>query len=68
MAVLDASKVLDEVNHYALCIKLIAMSVPVYLLNVIINCHLKLSGFVNWCGVLSSMFYIKSDVRQGICQ
>ena len=27
--------------------------------------HLKLRGYVLWCGRLSSSFYVKSGVRQG---
>ena len=45
--------------------KLICIGVPVYLLNILMNWHLKLCGYVLWCGRLSSSFYVKSGVRQG---
>jgi hypothetical protein len=64
-AALDASKAFDRVNHYALFCKLMSIGVPVYMLNVLIDWHLKLSGCVLWCGVLSYSFVIKSGVRQG---
>ena len=46
MAALDASKAVDRVNHFALFTKLICIGVPVYLLNILMNWHLKLCGYV----------------------
>jgi hypothetical protein len=65
MAALDATKAFDRINHYALFYKLICLGIPLCLLNVIINLHLNLCGCVRWQGVLSSVFSIKSGVRQG---
>ena len=65
MVALDASKIFDNVNDYALFTKLVATGAPVYLLNVVINLHLKLSGCMNWCGAIYSVLYIKSGMRQG---
>ena len=38
---------------------------PVYLLDILINWHLKLNGRVIWQGALSAVFHVKSGVRQG---
>jgi hypothetical protein len=65
MAALDASKAFDRVNHYALFTKLIHLCVPLYLLNVIVCWHMKLTSCVLWCGLFSEKFLIKSGVRQG---
>jgi hypothetical protein len=65
LASLDATKAFDRVNHYALFYKLMCLHIPVYLLNIIVDWHLKLSGYVLWNGMLSSSFCLKSGVRQG---
>jgi hypothetical protein len=64
-AALDASKAFDKVNRYALFHKLICLGIPLYLLCILVDWHFKLSGCVLWNGCLSSMFAIKSGVRQG---
>jgi Reverse transcriptase (RNA-dependent DNA polymerase) len=65
MAALDASKAFDRVNHYGLFCKLMKLGLPLYLLNVVINWHLKLKGQVRWNGRLSGIFNIRSGIRQG---
>ena len=65
MAAHNASKAFDRVNHFVLFTKLICTGVPIYPLNILMNWHLKLSGYVLWCGRLSSSFYVESGVRQG---
>lgn len=62
---LDASKAFDRVNHYALFTKWIHLCVPLYLLNVIVCWHMKLSSCVLWCGLFCEKFLIKSGVSQG---
>jgi hypothetical protein len=65
LAALDASKAFDRINHYGLFCKLMSLSIPLYLINIVVNWHLKLKGRVKWGNVLSTCFYIKSGIRQG---
>ena len=62
---LDISKAFDGVNHYGLFIKMMEVGMPLNMLNVFINWHCKLKGQLRWSGCLSSMFDIKSGVREG---
>ena len=65
LAALDASQAFHRVNHYGLFCKLMNIGIPLYLLNVVVNWHLKLKGQVKWNGEMSAIFTIKSGVRQG---
>ena len=40
------------------------IGIPLYLLNVVVNWHLKLKGQVKWNGEMSAIFTPKSGVRQ----
>ena len=53
VALLDASKAFDNINHYGLFIRLMERKVPAPFLNVLINWHLRLSGVVRWGGTRS---------------
>lgn len=64
LASLDASKAFCG-NHYDLLGRLISLGIPLYLLKIVINLHLKLKRQVRWNGALSDVFLIKSDMRQG---
>ena len=46
MAALDASKAFDRINHYGLFLKLLQLGLPLDILNVLNDWHLKLSGCV----------------------
>ena len=65
VASLDVSKAFDRVNHFALFIKLIDLGIPLYVLNVLIDWHCKLTGCVRWLGASSVVFDVKTGVRQG---
>ena len=64
-AALDISKAFDGVNHYGLFIRMMEVGMPLNMLNVLINWYGKLKGQVRWSGCLSSMFDIRSGVREG---
>ena len=65
VASLDESKACNRVNHFALFIKSICLGIPLYILNVFLNWHLKLTGCVRYLEALSVMIDMKSGVRQG---
>ena len=59
LAALDASKAFDRVNHFGLFYKLVRLGLPLYLLNVLIEWHMKLSVCVLWNGVFFLYFLHK---------
>ena len=65
LAVLDASKAFNRVNHFTLLNKLVHISVLLCLLNIFLCWFLKLYDKVIWNRMFSSVFYMKSGVGQG---
>ena len=65
IASLDASKAYDRVNHFKLYTTLIKRSIPMFIVNLIVNWYSKLSIVVRWNGHDSASLRVLSSVRQG---
>ena len=65
VAFLDASKAFDKINHWVLFKKLIARSVPIYLVKVLYYWYQNQSMYVKWGSTMSSKFHVTNGVRQG---
>jgi len=64
-ASLDISKAFDRVSHPKLFCRLREAGVPIYIVAVVRDWYGKMCSMVRWNGVYSSMFYVRSGVRQG---
>ena len=65
IAMSDASKAFDRINHYCLFIKLIENGLLMYLLKEMVNWYLRLNAKVRLENKLSDIIHIKSGIRQG---
>lgn len=65
MCCLDISKAFDRVNHNCLFYKLLNLSVPLCVINVLLNWYSKLFSSVRWACAHSKEFKISGGVRQG---
>jgi len=65
VALLDASKAFDHVNHDILIRKLYERNLPLCFIAVIKNWYDKLTSVVKWNSVFSMPFVVRSGVRQG---
>ena len=67
-AALDISKAYDKLNHCVLLRKLICLGIPADIIKVFVHWMQYLKGVVVWGKCLSTVFCIRSGVRQGgIC-
>ena len=64
-ASLDINKAFDKINHFKLFSRMYKTGVPLDVVYVLINWYGKLCAVVRWNGVHSSLFVIRSGVRQG---
>jgi len=64
-ASLDINKAFDKINHFKLFSSLYKTGVPMEIVFVLVNWYGKLCAVVRWNGAYSSLFVIRSGVRQG---
>ena len=62
---LDMSKAFDRLNHNCLFYKLLSRSVPLCLVNILIDWYSKIYSVVRWGSSISDEFKINCGVRQG---
>ena len=63
VALLDASKAFDKINHWVLFKKLLNRGVPIYLVKVLCYWYQHQSMYVKWGSTLSSKFQVTNGVR-----
>jgi len=65
MAALDAKKAFDRVNHVKLFTNLLDKGLSMGIVRLLVDWYSKIYAAVKWEGCISSLFCIKSAVRQG---
>ena len=65
ICLLDLSKAFNKIDHSALYLRLMDRSVPVQILNLLVNWFSSCLSCVTWGSVMSHFYELKAGVRQG---
>jgi len=66
ICLLDLSKAFDKIDHSALYLRLMDRSVPVQILNLLLNWFSSCLSCVKWGSVMSHFYKLKAGVRHGV--